>query len=100
MNKILNELKGIQNLKKAYSYDYEGYPQFWVIDKPKKMFVVNHFCFTTGVADWIEEKYIKEGRKPTPKSYQQNVAIDFKTLKEAEKFVLKELSGTNYQELI
>jgi len=91
---ILPQLPGLRNIRDVWEYiNADGDKQFWVIDRPQQIFIVNHFCWTTGVADWIEEKRIKEGQPPTPKKYHQNVAIGFETRAEAKKFVEKEFKN-------
>ena len=87
--------KNLENIRDIYAYYYKRgqAEQYYVVDKPKKKFIVNHFVFSTGVADWIEKKYIKEGKKPTPKSYHQNVAIDFDTRKEANEYIIRQFSN-------
>ena|SRR3990167_10130278 len=88
--------KKLENVRDIYAYYYKKgeAEQYYVVDKPNKKFIVNHFVFSTGVADWIEKKYIKEGKKPTPKKYHQNVAIDYNTRKEANAFIIKQFSNT------
>lgn len=84
---------GIKNVRDVYAYDYGKVYQYYIVDKPQGKFVVNHFVYSTGVADWIEKKYIKEGKKPTPKSYHQNVAIDFDTRKQANDYIIKQFKN-------
>lgn len=86
---------GLENVRDIYAYYYKKgqAEQYYVVDKPKKKFIVNHFVFSTGVADWIEKKYIKEGKKPTPKKYHQNVAIDYDTRREANTYIIKQFSN-------
>ena len=87
--------KDLKNVRDIYAYYYKKgqQEQYYVVDKPNKKFIVNHFVFSTGIADWIEKKRIKEGSKPTPKSYHQNVAIDFDTRKEANKYIIKQFNN-------
>lgn len=85
---------GLNDVKDLYIYEYKKHPQVWAVDKSKdgKKFIVNHFIFSTGIADWIEKNYKKEGKTIPPKHYWQNVAIDYDTRAEANAYIVKELS--------
>ena len=66
--------KELKNVRDLYAYSHDGVLQYYVIDKPKNHFVVNHFCYNAN-----------------EHTYWQNVAIDFDTRKEAIDFIEKRI---------
>ncbi len=88
---------GLNDVRDLYCYSTDKeHNQYYVVDtNGKGIFTVNHFVYSTGIADFIEENMKKRGDKIPEKHYQQNVAIDYKTRKEANEDIIRSLKLYN-----
>jgi len=89
--RCLNGL-GLNEVRDIYAYNTKkSFTQFYVIDKSKGVYTLNHFVFSTGIAGWIQKAMKKRGEKIPERKYSQNVAIDYNTRKEANEEVFKSM---------
>ena len=84
---------GLKNVRDVYAYDYGDIYQYYIVDKPKNKFIVNHFVYSEGIADFIIKQMKKRGEKIPAKKYWQNVAIDFDTRKKANEYILNQFTN-------